>query len=66
MIKDALKAYSKWPTFPQLFVKGKLVGGYDIVKEMHGSGALEALFKKEGLLLGENETILIFIKILFY
>ncbi len=56
LLKDCVKIYSKWPTIPQLFVRGKLVGGYDIVKEMHGNGSLEALFKKEGLLMPEDKT----------
>lgn len=44
-IRRTLPEYSKWPTFPQVFVKGKLVGGCDIVHEMHENGELEALIK---------------------
>jgi monothiol glutaredoxin len=36
-----LKEYSNWPTFPQLYVDGKFVGGCDIVTEMHQSGELK-------------------------
>lgn len=42
-IREGLKAYSNWPTFPQLYVKGELVGGCDIVIEMYNSGELQTL-----------------------
>jgi monothiol glutaredoxin len=42
-IREGLKAYSNWPTFPQLYVNGELVGGCDIVVEMFHSGELKAL-----------------------
>lgn len=42
-IRDGLKAYSNWPTFPQLYVNGELVGGCDIVVEMYHSGELKTL-----------------------
>jgi monothiol glutaredoxin len=41
-----LDEFSGWPTFPQVFVDGKLVGGCDIVVEMHESGDLGALLKQ--------------------
>ena len=37
---DAIKLYSDWPTFPQLYINGELVGGSDIVKDMHNNGTL--------------------------
>jgi len=37
--------YSSWPTIPQLYVSGKLVGGCDIVREMHGRGELAPLIR---------------------
>ncbi len=40
-IREGLKVYSNWPTFPQLYVKGELVGGCDIVIEMYHSGELQ-------------------------
>lgn len=40
-IREGLKAYSKWPTYPQLYVNGKLVGGIDIVQELHEGNELE-------------------------
>lgn len=39
-IRSGLKEYSNWPTFPQLYFKGKLVGGNDIISEMYESGDL--------------------------
>jgi len=44
-IRQTLPAYSNWPTFPQLFVEGKLIGGCDIVHEMRDSGDLDIVFK---------------------
>ena len=43
IFEDRLKAYSNWPTFPQLYIKGELVGGCDIVVEMYHSGELKDL-----------------------
>ena len=42
-IRQTLPVVANWPTFPQLFVNGELVGGCDIVTEMHESGELEPL-----------------------
>jgi len=42
-IRENLKTFSNWPTFPQLYVKGELVGGCDIVTEMYESGELKEL-----------------------
>ncbi len=42
-IREGLKTYSNWPTFPQLYVDGELVGGCDIVVEMYHSGELQKL-----------------------
>ena len=42
-VREGLKAYSNWPTFPQLYIKGELVGGCDIVIEMYHSGELKKL-----------------------
>jgi monothiol glutaredoxin len=39
-IRQGLKEYSSWPTYPQLYVDGKFIGGCDIVTEMHKSGEL--------------------------
>ena len=40
-IREGLKTYSNWPTFPQLYVKGELIGGCDIVIDMYNSGELQ-------------------------
>jgi len=48
-IRANLPQYSDWPTFPQLFVDGELVGGCDIIMEMHQSGELQALVKAAAL-----------------
>jgi monothiol glutaredoxin len=42
-LRQGLKEYSNWPTFPQLYVGGKLVGGCDIVSSLHESGELAAV-----------------------
>lgn len=42
-IRQGLKEYSNWPTFPQLYFGGKLVGGNDIITEMYESGELQEL-----------------------
>ena len=42
-IRATLPGYAQWPTFPQLWVEGELVGGCDIITEMFESGELETL-----------------------
>ena len=42
-VRATLPEVSDWPTFPQLFVKGELIGGCDIITEMHESGELKAV-----------------------
>ncbi len=42
-IRQGLKTYSNWPTFPQLYVKGELIGGSDIIIDMYNSGELAEL-----------------------
>ena len=46
-IRQGVKDYSNWPTYPQLYVNGKLVGGCDIVVEMAQSGELKELLEKK-------------------
>ncbi|KAH7983881.1 hypothetical protein HPB52_014993 [Rhipicephalus sanguineus] len=41
-VRQGLKQYSNWPTYPQVYVKGALIGGLDIIKELEESGELEA------------------------
>ena len=45
VLRDGMKEFSNWPTFPQLYVEGKLVGGCDIVADLHESGELEQILK---------------------
>ena len=42
-IREGLKVYSNWPTYPQLYIKGELIGGCDIITEMYESGELKPL-----------------------
>jgi monothiol glutaredoxin len=42
-LRDGLKEYSSWPTYPQLYVDGKLIGGADIVRDLHQKGELQQL-----------------------
>jgi len=46
-IRVKLSEYSNWPTIPQLFINGELIGGADITIEMHNSGALKTMLGKE-------------------
>ena len=46
-IRDGLKIYSNWPTFPQLYIDGELIGGADIVIEMYHSGELKDLLAED-------------------
>ncbi|XP_076006309.1 glutaredoxin 3 [Genypterus blacodes] len=46
-VRQGLKTFSNWPTYPQLYVKGELIGGLDIVKELKESGELEAALRGE-------------------
>lgn len=44
-IREGIKAYSNWPTIPQLYVNGEFVGGADIMREMYQSGELQKLLE---------------------
>lgn len=46
-VRQGLKTYSNWPTYPQLYVKGELIGGLDIIKELLESGDLVSVLKGE-------------------
>ncbi len=39
-LREALKTYSGWPTYPQLYIDGELIGGHDIVMQLYESGEL--------------------------
>ena len=49
LIRESVKQYSNWPTYPQLYVKGSLIGGCDIIKEMNENGTFKELVEREGL-----------------
>jgi monothiol glutaredoxin len=49
-LRQTLKDFSDWPTFPQLYVQGELIGGCDIVREMFASGELAELLTAQNLL----------------
>ena len=42
-LREGLKEYSSWPTYPQLYVDGKLIGGADIVRDLHAKGELQQI-----------------------
>ena len=48
-IREGIKAYSDWPTIPQLYVKGEFIGGCDIVREMDETGELLEVFQTHGV-----------------
>ncbi|MBN9335131.1 Grx4 family monothiol glutaredoxin [Devosia sp.] len=48
-LRDGIKAYSNWPTIPQLYVKGEFVGGADITREMFQSGELQTQLQQAGI-----------------
>jgi monothiol glutaredoxin len=53
-LRGGIKAYSNWPTIPQLYVKGEFVGGCDIIREMFQAGELQSLFKEKGFAVKEG------------
>jgi monothiol glutaredoxin len=48
-LREGIKAFSSWPTIPQLYIEGEFVGGCDIVREMYFSGDLEKRLGAENL-----------------
>ena len=46
-VRQGIKAFSDWPTIPQLYVKGEFVGGSDIMMEMYEAGELQALLDEK-------------------
>ncbi len=48
-VREGIKAFSDWPTIPQLYVKGEFVGGCDIVKEMFEAGELKDFMSEKGI-----------------
>ncbi|PKU66842.1 monothiol glutaredoxin-S11 [Dendrobium catenatum] len=56
-VREGMKKFSNWPTFPQLYCKGELLGGCDIVVAMHESGELKDVFRDQGILFISKENI---------
>ena len=48
-LREGIKAYTNWPTIPQLYVKGEFIGGCDIVREMFQAGELQELLTQKGI-----------------
>jgi monothiol glutaredoxin len=48
-LREGIKAFSNWPTIPQLFIKGEFVGGCDIVTELFQSGELATTLAEKGI-----------------
>jgi monothiol glutaredoxin len=44
-LREGIKAYTNWPTIPQVFIRGKFVGGCDIISRLEERGELEAMVK---------------------
>ena len=56
-IRDGIKAYSNWPTIPQLYIKGEFVGGCDIVREMLEAGELTAMLDEKGVAYDKSQLL---------
>ncbi|CAO3636777.1 unnamed protein product [Cunninghamella blakesleeana] len=67
-VRQGLKAYSDWPTYPQVYINGELIGGLDIIKELIASGEFQDMLPKEKSLsnrlqeLIEKQPVMVFIK----
>ena len=48
-LREGIKAYSNWPTIPQLYIKGEFIGGADIVTEMFQAGELQTHLAEKGI-----------------
>lgn len=53
-VRQGLKVLSNWPSYPQVYIKGELVGGSDIVMEMHKSGELKKVLSEKGIIPKES------------
>ena len=45
-VREALKEFSNWPTYPQLYIKGELIGGCDIILDLYNKGELEGILEQ--------------------
>jgi len=53
-LREGIKAYTNWPTIPQLYVKGEFVGGADIVREMFQAGELQTILQNAGIAIKQS------------
>lgn len=58
-LREGMKVYASWPTFPQLYVDGKLIGGADIVTDMHAAGELAAAVGTSGPMSVETPEVML-------
>jgi monothiol glutaredoxin len=56
-VREGVKAYTNWPTIPQLYIKGEFVGGCDIIREMYEQGELQQLLSEKGLASAEGSNV---------
>jgi monothiol glutaredoxin len=56
-VREGIKAYTNWPTIPQLYVKGEFVGGADIISEMFQSGDLQTLFDEKSISTNKTSAV---------
>lgn len=56
-VREGVKAFSNWPTIPQLYVKREFVGGCDIVREMYEAGELQELFEQKGIPFNKSTAV---------
>lgn len=50
VVREEVKLYSNWPTYPQLYIDGELIGGSNILQEMHKDQSLQTLLNSKGLI----------------
>ena len=55
-LREGIKAFTNWPTIPQLYVKGEFVGGCDIVREMFQAGELQDHLRDKGIAVNNQAT----------
>ncbi len=56
-LREALKTYSKWPTYPQVYLKGELLGGCDIVSELYDNGELKKQLEAAALCVAQPQIV---------
>lgn len=56
-VRDGIKAFSNWPTIPQLYIKGEFQGGCDIVREMFQDGSLMQILDEKGIVYDKSKLM---------